>query len=243
MKDNHKKILLCEISKRVPYGLKCRFDLDGYLAWNEEYRKIFEGVRKIKPDLYDKMKSRAYTIDGLVLDRVSLVEFEECDDYLVPVEFVKPYLYSMGSVNSPLKMLSETDLTGSNSLMNFILSMVSQNNLHKIINTISIRFDWMCGSFIDTANLLDMNLAIEVGPDGFPYNDIVAKEEAKENSVVYKDGSVFITIDGRTINLTDKQLAVMNKLLESARQSNVGSAWIDNKNELHILNLKKDDGD
>jgi len=244
MEEHHKKILLHEISKRVPYGLKCKFDLDDYLAWNKEYKHRFEEMLKIRPDLYDMMKSRAYTIDGLVFDRVSLVELEDSDDYLVPIEFVKPYMYSMGSVISPLKKLSETDLTGNCTLMNFLLSMVSQNNLHGIIYTASSAFDWMYANFIDTANLIDMDLAIEVGPDGFPYNGIVAKKESMdaENSVVFKDGFANITVDGKTIKLSERQLGNMNRMIDAARESNVGSAWIDNKNEMHILNLKKDNG-
>ena len=151
----------------------------------------------------------------------------------------------MGSANSPLKKLSETDLTGNCTLMNFLLTMVSQNNLHGIIYTASSAFDWMYANFIDTANLIDMDLAIEVGPDGFPYNGIVAKKESMdaENSVVFKDGFANITVDGKTIKLSERQLGNMNRMIDAARESNVGSAWIDNKNEMHILNLKKDDGD
>lgn len=238
MEDSHKKLLLREIARHFPYGLKCKFDLDGYLEWNKEYKdKVVEACR-LRPELYDRMKSRAYTIYGIMGERVSLLELDGCDEYLVPVEFVKPYLYSMKSPNSPLARLNEVssrDVSGTGSLTNFILSMISQNELHRVLNIMSEGFNWMCGKHIDSANLLEMNLAIEVGPDGFPYADASVKEDAKENSVVFRDGSVHITVDGTTFKLSERQLGTVSRMLDAARQSNVGSAWIDSDDSLHVL--------
>jgi len=231
-------LLLREIAKHFPYGLKCRLDLDGYMEWNMEYKDKVEKACRLRPELYENMKSRAYTIYGIMGERVSLLELDGCDEYLVPVEFVKPYLYSMKSPNSPLARLSETssmDMSGTGSLTNFLLSMISQNELHKVLNMMSEGFDWMYAKHIDNANLLEMDLAIEVGPDGFPYADASVKEDANENSVVFRDGSVHITVDGTTFNLTEKQLGTVNRMLEAARQSNVGSAWIDSDDSLHVL--------
>ena len=238
MEDSHKKLLLREIARHFPYGLKCKLDLDGYLEWNKEYKdKVVEACR-LRPELYDRMKSRAYTIYGIMGERVSLLELDGCDEYLVPVEFVKPYLYSMKSPNSPLARLNEVssmDMSGNGSLTNFLLSMISQNELHRVLNAMSEGFNWMCGKHIDNANLLEMNLAIEVGPDGFPYADTSLKEDANQNSVVFRDGSVHITVDGTTFKLSERQLGTVNRMLDAARQSNVGSAWIDSDDSLHVL--------
>lgn len=231
-------LLLREIAKHFMYGLKCRLDLDGYMEWNEEYKDKVEKACRLRPELYENMKSRAYTINGIMGERVSLLELDGCDEYLVPVEFVKPYLYSLKSPNSPLARLSETssmDVSGNGTLANFILSMISQNELHKVLNAVSEGFDWMYAKHIDNANLLDMDLAIEVGPDGFPYADTSVKEDARENSVVFRDGSVHITVDGTTFKLSEKQLGTVNRMLDAARQSNIGSAWIDSDGSLHVL--------
>jgi len=238
MENSHRMLLLREIAKHFPYGLKCRLDLDGYLEWNTEYKDKVEKACRLRPELYKNMKSRAYTIYGIMGERVSLLELDGCDEYLVPVEFVKPYLYSMKSPNSPLARLSETssmDMSGTGSLASFLLSMVSQNELHRVLNMMSEGFDWMYAKHIDNANLLEMDLAIEVGPDGFPYLDTSVKVDASENSVVFKDGSVHITVDGKTFKLSERQLGTVNRMLDAARQSNVGSAWIDGDGSLHVL--------
>lgn len=231
-------LLLREIAKHFSYGLKCKLDLDGYLEWNKEYKdKVVEACR-LRPELYENMKSRAYTIYGIIGERVSLLELDGCDEYLVPVEFVKPYLYSLKSPNSPLARLSETcimDVSGTGSLTSFILSMISQNELHRILGMLSSAFDWMYAKHIDNTNLLEMDLAIEVGDNGFPYADTSVKEDARENSVVFRDGSVHITVDGTTFKLTERQFGTVNRMLDAARQSNVGSAWIDSDDSLHVL--------
>lgn len=238
MENSHKRLLLREIAKHFPYGLKCKLDLDGYLEWNKEYKdKVVEACR-LRPELYDRMKSRAYTICGITGERVSLLGLDGCDECLVPVEFVKPYMYSLKSPNSPLARLNEIssmDVFGTGSLINFILSMISQNELHRILGTLSSGFDWMYAKHIDNANLLEMDLAIEVGDDGFPYAETTVKEDAMENSVVVKDGIVHITVDGTTFKLTERQLGTVNRMLDAARQSNVGSAWIDGDDSLHVL--------
>lgn len=238
MEDSHKKLLLREIARHFPYGLKCKLDFDGYLEWNKEYKdKVVEACR-LRPKLYDRMKSRAYTIYGIMGERVSLLDFDGCDEYLVPVEFVKLYLYSMKSPNSPLARLNEIssmDVSGNGSLTNFLLSMISQNEMHKVLNAISEGFNWMYAKHIDNANLLEMDLAIEVSDDGFPYADTLVKVDARENSVVFRDGSVHITVDGTTFKLTERQLGTVNRMLDAARQSNIGSAWIDSDGSLHVL--------
>ena len=99
MTKEDRKLLLVDLCARLPYGVKCKFDLDGYLSWNPDYKKKFDESAKVIPGLYEKISNKIYTLESYPCkDRFFLYGLDGVDEWGVPVEFIKPYLRPMSSM-------------------------------------------------------------------------------------------------------------------------------------------------
>ena len=100
MTNEDKQLLIKDLLARLPYRkLQCQLDLKGYIEWNSDYKEEFEKAAKIRPNLFETISNRKYTLYGFPCwDRVNFLEFWENNDYGVPVEYVKPYLRPMTSM-------------------------------------------------------------------------------------------------------------------------------------------------
>lgn len=99
MTQEEKQLLLKDLCPRLSYGVQCKLDLAGYMAWNEEYAEKFRKAEKVRDNLFQVVNEKAYTLYGFPTpDRVTLLEFEGDENFGVPVELIKPYLRPMDSM-------------------------------------------------------------------------------------------------------------------------------------------------
>ena len=61
----------------------------------------------------------------------------------------------------------------------------------------------------------------------------------KEQIIVIRDNHISATIDDQKFEMSLKQFEILSQLVNSAVFSNIGLAYIDENENLHILNQKK----
>ena len=106
MTQENKNLLLKDLCARLPYGLKCKIDLDALLEVFPEYgARLSYAATSTGIDLHAKVGERVYTLFGIPSKRH--LYFLELDDFFneygVPVEYVKPYLRPMSSMTEEEK--------------------------------------------------------------------------------------------------------------------------------------------
>ena len=81
----------------MPYKVKCKIDLQGFIDMCDEYKEQFEKAKIVIPDLFNRI-DKPYCLWLISGDRVDFLGFDGVDDYHIPIELVKPYLFPMSSM-------------------------------------------------------------------------------------------------------------------------------------------------
>ena len=152
------------VLSRIPYGVKCKIDLDRYLAWNETYAKKFEACVKIRPEFYDEIKNGVYQIAGYPCSgKVELYGFNTEDDLGVPIEFIKMYLRPIDTITDcEVKELRAMYIKASNEIV--------QHKKDDIAFVKNVELDarntaYCCERHLDYNNLIGEGLALPA-PEG-----------------------------------------------------------------------------
>lgn len=100
MDKDRKKLLVTDLCGRLPYMPKCKFDLAGYLEWNEEYKKLFDNYARVVDNAFANISDKVYTLYSYVCsDRFEFLDLEESTGYGIPIEYIKPYLRPLKAMN------------------------------------------------------------------------------------------------------------------------------------------------
>lgn len=141
------KLLIKDLSARLPYGLKCKIDLDALLKIFPEYgAQLSYATTLTDTDLRAKVEERVYTLFGIPSKyRLHFLELDDFfDEYGVPVECVKPYLRPMSSMTEEEEKEFEETL------------QYTQYTLES--------YDWLNKNMFDYRGLIEKGLAL-VAPD------------------------------------------------------------------------------
>ncbi len=148
MTQEEKQLLLTDICTRLPYGLKCKIDLDALLEVFPEYGARLSYIATLTDvDLDAKVGERVYTLFGIPSKRrLYFLELDDFfDEYGVPVECVKPYLRPMSSMTE-----EET--------LEFVNTTIKSLE-YPMWTTYS--YDWLNAHYFDYRGLIPMGLALE----------------------------------------------------------------------------------
>ena len=107
MVQEDKELLFKDLCARLPYGLKCKIDLDMLLETFPEYgARLSYAATSTGIDLHAKVGERIYTLFGIPSKyRLYFLELDDFfDEYGIPVECVKPYLRPMSSMTKEEKL-------------------------------------------------------------------------------------------------------------------------------------------
>lgn len=183
MKQKDKQLIQNELSAMFQYGVKCKIDLIGILNSFDEYKKVFDGAKRIRPNLFDIISNKVYTLYGFpCLYRVTLLEFDGLEDYGIPIDFIKPYL-------RPISSMTNEEI---NKLFH-ILKIDEENTKEWIkVNDIGIirlfteegkdfyeiaeAIDYLHSIHIDYRGLIEMGLALEASEEMYNQNKITNEE-------------------------------------------------------------------
>jgi hypothetical protein len=102
MTQEDKDLLIKDLCCRLPYKVKCKIDLQGFIDICDEYKEKFEKAKIVIPDLFNRIDKPYYLwlISG---DRANFLGFDGVDDYHIPIELVKPYLFPLSSMTEEHK--------------------------------------------------------------------------------------------------------------------------------------------
>ena len=152
MVQEDKELLFKDLCARLPYGLKCKIDLDMLLETFPEYgARLSYAATSTGIDLHAKVGERVYTLFGIPSKhRLYFLELDDFfDEYGIPVECVKPYLRPMSSMT-----FDET---------REFLSIKSGECKEYFLTT--NKQDWLNAHHFDYRDLIEKGLAIEA-PEG-----------------------------------------------------------------------------
>ena len=96
MTQENKEFLLKDLCSRLPYKVKCKIDLQSFIDMCDEYKERFEKAKIVIPDLFNRI-DKPYCLWLISGDRVNFLGFDGIDDYNIPIELVKPYLFPMSN--------------------------------------------------------------------------------------------------------------------------------------------------
>ena len=145
MTQEDKKLLLKDLSARLPYEVKCQ--------WDAYYEGILIDVCKCK------------TKDGFVYWDCY---FEECGDD-VPIEIVRPYLRPMSSMTEKERYELQDVLGKEVEILDDFIHIVDSSRKRFSLLELQAVFDWINAHHFDYRGLIPIGLAIEA-PEGM-YND------------------------------------------------------------------------
>ena len=157
MTQEDKELLFKDLCARLPYGVKCKIDLQGILDYFEEYRKKFVDARNLESNLFDIISNKDYILYGYPCpERVTLLNFEGLDDYGIPIEFVKPHLRPISSMTKEEK----------NELLKIYENHFPNHNLREMQSEC---IDFYNKYHFDYRGLIEKGLAIAVTEENNPY--------------------------------------------------------------------------
>ena len=147
MNKKDKELLIKDLCARLPYGLKCKIDLDMLLETFPEYgARLSYAATSTGIDLHAKVGERVYTLFGIPSKH--RLYFLELDDFFfvfgIPVECVKPYLCPMSS------MTEEEE----NEWWQF-------DEEYTIVDEQIASMDWLNSHHFDYRGLIEKGLALE----------------------------------------------------------------------------------
>lgn len=173
MTKEDKKLLLKDLSSRLPYGVVCYWRIGSELTLNlTEYNGQLTGINKVE---IEDSSDYYYDCYFNVCNDSNGNSFQNED---VPVEIVKPYLRSMSSMTeeefAKLKEYSgliydQLDLAsfqnGTYKCLDFYLSEVPSY-------VVILVFDWLNAHHFDYRGLIEKGSAIEVTKENNPYGNL-----------------------------------------------------------------------
>ena len=152
MDIENKDTLFKTLCTGLPYGLKCKIDLDALLEVFPEYgARLSYTATLTGEDLRAKVGERVYTLFGIPSKhRLHFLELDDFfDEYGVPVECVKPYL-------RPMSSMTEVET------LEFVNTTIKSLE-YPMWTTYS--YDWLDAYHFDYRGLIPMGLALEAPED------------------------------------------------------------------------------
>lgn len=157
MTQEEKQLLLRDLCLRLPYKVKCKIDLQGFIDICDEYKEQFEKAKNVISDLFSRI-DKPYRLWLICGDRVDFLGFDGVDDYHIPIELVKPYLFPILSMTDSqreeyeslcIKVTSEcADISG---------FFYTKDDYYDTVESI----DYLYKNHIDVRGLISMGLAID----------------------------------------------------------------------------------
>lgn len=151
-KEEDKKLLLKDLSARLPYGVICYWRIGSELTLNlTEYNGQLTCINKVEVE-----DSSYYYYDCYfnVCNDSNGDSFQNED---VPIEIVKPYLRPMSSMTEEEKKELQDK--------NILIAISTSGNVEITINGV----DWLNAHYFDYRGLIEKGLAIEVTEENNPY--------------------------------------------------------------------------
>ena len=160
MVQEDKELLFKDLCARLPYGLKCKIDLDMLLETFPEYgARLSYAATSTGIDLHAKVGERIYTLFGIPSKhRLYFLELDDFfDEYGIPVECVKPYL-------RPMSSMTEEERNEYFDFRNQELQRVAFAEVGRE-SAIAEISDWLNVHHFDYRGLIEKGLALEA-PEG-----------------------------------------------------------------------------